>query len=125
MLHLDTQDPVLDRVGGALTPEADVDRAASADEMSSSSTSEFCSSSDSSSSDGEFPAGDRATGSGQAPRRRRVREDGPDEGLDHDPDAPPVTRQRREQTFEWRGFRFTCRPAQANKKASYMVLCRQ
>ena len=37
---------------------------------------------------------------------------------------PHPKRVRRDETFEWKNFRFTFRPQTASRKAGYMVLCR-
>ena len=92
-------------------------------ESSSSSSSESSSdsSSDSSDSDSDGAAGDVPAAAAEAPAssssKRRPRED-------VEPSGPPATRRRRDETFEWRNFRFTYRPGQDNRKPSYMVLCR-
>ena len=77
----------------------------------SSLSSSSCSSSSSSSSDSDMSDGEQA--------QARVRAA-----------ALPKKRSRRDsevaqdETFTWRGFRFTFRPGSETKKASYMVLCR-
>ena len=88
---------------------------------SSSGSSKSSSSSSSSSSDSSGDAGDDPDPNAEAPAapvdRRRPRPEQQDE-------APPAARQRRDETFEWRGFRFTFRPGGEAKNPAYMVLCR-
>ena len=93
---------------GSETADASVSEANSSSDSSSSS---------SSGSTGEGSCGDDAS-EVAVPRRsrRRVREESPEV-------HQPATRQRRAETFEWRGFRFTFKPATSGR-SSYMVLCR-
>lgn len=74
------------------------------------------SSSSSSSSDSDASAGGARTAHGPLERKRAAAEP--------HPDGPPLSRRRRDETFEWRGFRFTFRPGADNKKPSFMALCR-
>ena len=57
-----------------------------------------------------------------APARRRQRPAALDVGAVNE--GLPIKRQRRDETFEWRGFRFTFRPAAEGKNPGFMVLCR-
>eukprot|EP00439_Symbiodinium_sp_Y106_P078371 s2740_g17.t1 len=48
----------------------------------------------------------------------------PDAAEDSAEDEPHPKRVRRDETFEWKNFRFTYRPQTASRPAGYMVLCR-
>ena len=83
-----------------------------------------CSSSSSSSSDSDMSDGEQAQARVRAaalPKKRSRRDS---EVAQPEPPGPPHTRYRRDETFTWRGFRFTFCPGSETKKASYMVLCR-
>ncbi|CAE7828390.1 unnamed protein product, partial [Symbiodinium necroappetens] len=105
----------------ALFDSDDEAKEASGSSSGSSKSSSSSSSSSSDSSGDSNDAGDDPDPNAEAPAapvdRRRPRPEQQDE-------APPAARQRRDETFEWRGFRFTFRPGGQAKNPAYMVLCR-
>ena len=101
----DSDDASVGNEGGAAAEAADSDAAEAAD-------------SDTDAAAAVAPAVPR-------PRERRGHE--AVEAAAGDGDEPPVVRRRlhRDETFEWRGFRFTYRPPTRTKaNPSFMVLCR-
>ena len=91
----------------------------------SSSSSSSSSESDSSGSSGEDPTaavGERAAAAEVAEPERASRR----RGRPAEPARPDmnVKRHRRDETFEWRNFRFTFRPGTDARKPGYMALCR-
>ena len=110
--------------GSASRPGSPSGASAAGSSGSSDSGTGYSESSSSSSSSSAEDSGSNHMGLDDAPppeplRRRRPREAGPEA----DP-GPPGVRLRRDETFEWRGFRFTFQPAHAGGRSSYMALCR-